>query len=103
MTTKPPKRKTATDRRIEILAVALEQSLIVGYQQITRERVSFIVGITKQAVQYHIGSMAELRQDVMHEAIRRECLPVIAQGMAAKDSIALGAPTELLERARAAL
>lgn len=99
----PIKRKTAVERRDEILSVTLQLSLEVGYTNVTRERISAVIGITKQAVQHHIDSMAELRQDVMRVALLRECLPVIAQGMANRDPIALMAPPELLERARAAL
>jgi AcrR family transcriptional regulator len=97
------KRKPANERREEVLSVALQLAVEVGYTRITRERISSVIGITKQAIQHHIGTVAELRRDVMQEAIARECLPVIAQGMALRDPLTLSAPAELLGRARAAL
>ena len=97
------KRKPANERREEVLNVALQLAIEVGYTQVTRERISSVIGITKQAIQHHIGSMDELRTDMMREAIARECLPVIAQGMALRDPLVHSASSDLLGRARQAL
>jgi AcrR family transcriptional regulator len=96
-------RKLAKDRRDEVMTAALVLSVAVGYTRVTRDMIALHVGITPQAIQYHIGTMAALRRDIMRKAIADECLPVIAQGMALRDEHALRASSELLCRARAAL
>ena len=100
---KMQKRKLATDRRDEVLTVALQLATDVGYKQVTRKLISNRIGITEQAIQHHIGTMEKLRRDIMRAAIRTECLPVIAQGMASRDPHAMKADDALKAKARAAL
>ena len=97
------KRKLAKDRRDEVMAAAVGLSVTHGYTKVTREMIAKAVGITPQAIQYHIGTMAALRRDVMRKAIADRHLSIIAQGMANKDKVALKAPAELQDKARAAL
>jgi AcrR family transcriptional regulator len=97
------KRKLAKDRRDEVMDVALVLSVAVGYTRVTRDMIAQQVGLTPQAIQHHIGTMAALRRDIMRKAIADECLHVIAQGMANRDEHAFRASSELLGRARAAL
>ncbi len=97
------KRKLAKDRREEILAVAVRLSALAGYRNVTRNQIAEVVGLTPQAIQHHIGTVANMRRDIMRKAIADENLTVIAQGMANKDEHALKAPDDLLGRARAAL
>jgi len=100
---KMTKRKLATDRREEVLAVALALSIEGCYRNVTRRGIADRIGITPQAIQHHIGTMAVLRRDIVRAAIRVECLPVIAQAMAYKDPHVMKAPKDLLARARGSL
>lgn len=97
------KRKLASDRRDEVLAVALALSVEGCYRNVTRQDIAERIGITPQAIQHHIGTMADLRRDIVRAAVRSECLPVLAQAMAYKDPHVMKAPEDLLARARVAL
>jgi len=97
------KRKLAKDRRDEVMGAALQLSIMHGYTKVTRDMVAKAVGLTPQAIQHHIGTMENLRRDVMRKAVQDECLAVIAQGMANKDKHAMRADDGLKAQARAAL
>jgi hypothetical protein len=71
----------------------------VGYTRITRDAVAQHLGISSSLIPHHMGTMEEFRRKVMREAVRVECLPVIAQGIATRDRHALKAPPELRARA----
>jgi hypothetical protein len=43
--------------------------------------------------------MSALRREIMREAVRVECLAVVAQGLAVRDPHAMAAPAELRQRA----
>lgn len=70
-----------------------------NYQRITREQIARSAGIPPSLIAYHCGTMADLRRDIMREAVRVEHLPVIAQGLAMRDRHAQKAPEELRQRA----
>ena len=89
----------ARQRVAQILAAALELAPKVGYQKLTREAIAQHLGIPSSLIPYHMGTMPAFRRQIMREAVRVECLPVIAQGLAARDSQALKAPPELRARA----
>lgn len=71
--------------------------------RITREGIARAAGVSDALVTYHLGTMADLRRAVMREAVRAECLPVIAQGITARDRHALKAAPELRQKALASL
>jgi hypothetical protein len=50
-----------------------------------------------------LGTMREFRRKLMRYAVRVQCLPVIAQGLAARDPHAQKAAPELKQKALAAL
>lgn len=89
----------ARERVAQILAAALTCAIEKGYSRVTREDIAKRANIAPTLIPYHMGTMIELRRQVMREAIRVECLPVIAQGLAVRDRHALKAPDELRHRA----
>jgi AcrR family transcriptional regulator len=97
------KRKAPADRREEILNAALDLAGRIGYTKVSRDKIADKIGLTGQAVQYHIGTMAKLRRDLMRHAIRKENLVVIGQGLAARDSHAAKAPEALRRKALEAM
>ena len=101
---KPQIRLEARARVAQILKAALE---LCGegahYVRITRDEIAKKAGIPSSLVAYHCGTMADLRRDIMREAVRVENLAVLAQGLAARDRQALKAPEELRHRAIQAL
>lgn len=93
----------ARERIAQILAAALTCAIEKGYSRVTREDIAKRANIAPTLIPYHMGTMPSLRRDIMREAVRVECLPVIAQGLALRDSHALKAPEELRRRAVEAL
>lgn len=89
----------ARERLAQILAAALKMASRDGYTRITREGVARAAHVSEGLVTYHMGTMPELRRAIMREAVRTECLPVIAQGVAARDRHALKASPSLQRKA----
>lgn len=91
---KPPKERTA-----ELLEAALEVAAESGYLQMTRQAIAERVGVTPALVTHRFSTMAELRRLVMRQAVKREVLAIIAQGLAVKDAHAMRAPADLKRKA----
>ena len=91
------------DRIAQILDAALVVASKVGYARITREDIAKRADVPASLISYHLGTMPALRRKIMREAIRTECLPVVAQGLAIRDRFALKAPADLRARAVASL
>lgn len=85
----------ARERIRQILDAALPLARQVGYTHITRDAIAAKAGIPPSLISYHMGTMPELRRHIMREAIRVQCLEVLAQGLAARDRHALKASKEL--------
>jgi AcrR family transcriptional regulator len=98
---KPQIKLEARERVAQILKAALElcSQEATTYNRITRDEIAKKAGIPSSLVAYHCGTMADLRRDIMREAVRVENLAVIAQGLAARDRHALKAPEEVRRRA----
>lgn len=85
--------------RAHILQAALTVASRVGYAHATQASIADRAGVPPSLLSYYFGTMTQLRRDLMREAIRTECLPVIAQGVANRDRHALRAPLDLRIRA----
>lgn len=96
---KPQIKLEARQRVAQILAAALELAPRVSYARLTRDEVAKHIGIPSSLIPYHMGTMEEFRRKIMREAVRVECLPVIAQGLVARDRHALKAPEPLRTKA----
>lgn len=93
------KKMTKKDRKASILQIALALSEKHHYTTVTRNDISNKGGFAPTLVQYHFGTMNQLRRDIMRLAIQTENLVVIAQGLACKDKHAQKAAPELKEKA----
>lgn len=97
---KPQIKLQARERVAQILGAALAVcSEETTYSRVTREEIAKRAGIPPTLITYHCGTMPDLRRDIMREAVRVGCLPVIAQGLAARDRHAQKAPEDLRQRA----
>lgn len=96
---KPQIKLLARERKAQILSAALILCETASYARVTREQIAERAGCPPTLITYHFGTMPALRRDIMREAVRAECLPVIAQGLALRDAHALKAPEELRRRA----
>lgn len=81
-----------------ILSAALALAPKIGYSKLTQTAIAEKAGVPSSLLPYYFGTMTQLRRDLMREAIRVECLPVIAQGLSCRDRHALRAPLELRHR-----
>lgn len=89
------------NRAVLNAAVAVAESL--GFAAFTRSDVAAQAGVATGSVNNAFGTMDGLRDAVMAEAIAREMLPLVAQGVAARHPAALAATPELKARALASL
>lgn len=97
------KRLSPEIRAEQILAAALTLAKDVGYTNVTRESVAALAKVSPALISVRIGTMAVFRRKLMRYAVRLECLPVIAQGLSARDPHARKAPEALKLKALAAL
>lgn len=86
-------------RRSQMVAAGLKLSHELGYDRVTGSMIAEVVGLSKSSVMQRFGTMAELRNCVMREAVRTGDAAVVAQGLAALDPIAKDAPAAIKEKA----
>lgn len=88
-------RLTPTVRRAEVLAAALRVAEVRGYRQMTRDEIATEAHCSPALVTAMLGTMTALRRHVLRAAVAGEVLPVIAQGLAARDAHAMRASDKL--------
>lgn len=94
------KRLKPDIRKEEILVAALKLAASSGYTNITRNEIAEKAGISGSAVQYHFGTMTQLRTELMRYAVKRRHPRVVAQGLATRNRHALKADDELKQLAK---
>lgn len=97
------KRLKPDIRKENILKAALKLAAVGNYLVVTRDEIAKAVGVTGPALQYHFGTMARLRNELMRYAVRHRHPRVVAQGLATRNPQALKADDELKQLAKAAL
>lgn len=90
-------------RHTRVLEAALTLAEEKGYRDFTRQEVAERAAVAVGSVNFAFGSMNALRCAVMQEAVNRALAPLVAQGLAANDPIAQGAPYGLKKLAASAL
>lgn len=98
-------RNTARDAAI--LDVAGRLALEHGYRNVTRDMIAAAAGVASGTVSNYGGerftnggvptgsAMARIRHALMRRAVETGDLPIVAQGLANRDPIALDAPEQL--------
>lgn len=86
-------------RKQQILDAAMVEADKHGYRGITRASVAERAGCSPGLVSFYFGTMKQLHRSIMGEAVRIRHLRILAQGIIAKDSRALGAPDNLRKEA----
>ena len=86
-------------RRQLILSAALRLAGRRGYREIEVGDVATEAKVSTALVIHYFGSMDVLRAAVLREAISREDLQVVAQGISHLDPVATEAPAALRRRA----
>lgn len=86
------KRMNATERKNAILEAALALSVRIGYRKLTRDNVAKAAGVSGPTIMHRFGTIRCLQNRVMMLAIKRGVGPVIVQGLAIKDPLAMKIP-----------
>ena len=94
-------RMKPTERRAEVLEAAVRAAAAHGWQRMTRDDIARVAGTSPGLVSARLGTMEQLRDLVMREAVKREVLEVVAEGVVMRHRHALKAPEDLQQRALA--
>lgn len=86
-------------RKDQILNVAVEMSLLNGYNNIRRDGIAETAGVSEGLVTRYFNTMKQLRREIIRAAIKRDIPEIIAQGLANGDGHAKRAPKDLKIRA----
>jgi AcrR family transcriptional regulator len=93
--------RTARADRVRDAAVAVAGA--EGLTALSRSRVADAARVSLGTVSNAYGTMQALRDAVMHEAVNRPILSILAQGLAMGDPIARAAPEHVRQAALATL
>jgi AcrR family transcriptional regulator len=85
-------------RKELILDEAIQLSIRIGYNSITRDLVAERMGIASGLVGKYYPRMHNLRVAIMEAAINREILEILAQGLTVNDPLALTIPACLKDK-----
>lgn len=87
------------NKREKIIITAIKLAVKNGYGSLTQLETAKVAKVTRSLIPYYFGCLEEFKSHVMIEAVRREILPVIAEGLILKNKHALGAPTHIKKKA----
>lgn len=93
------KRLKPDVRKDEIIAAALLLASSTHYTRVTREAIAAAISIKGPAIQYHFGTMGQLRRELMRAAVKQRVLNVVAQGLLSRDEHAEKADEGLRQEA----
>lgn len=79
----------------KVLELAVQLAIKQGYRNVTRQQIADRSGVSVGTVSTYFGTMAGLHRAIMSYAVSRQVLPVIAQGLAERNSKAQGASLEV--------
>lgn len=88
--------------RERILSAAVSMTQTHGYKGATRDGIAKLAGVSSGLVNRYYGTMALLMAEVMRIAVEERNLPVVVQGLAHEDPVALAAPADVRAAAMAA-
>ena len=86
-------------RKKHILSAAVEVARVDRYALMTAEEVAKAARSSRGLITLYFGSMPELREEVMRQAIRLEIPEIVFQGLAVGCPIARSAPLRLKAKA----
>ena len=95
----PPMKMSSEDRKLQILQHAMKLSEIHGFTGFSSLDIAKSVGIGHPLIFHHFGTMNNLRADLMRLAVSNRNMLVLAQGVVARNPIALAAPESLKKQA----
>ena len=87
------------DRNRRILEAGVALAGERGIQRVTRDEVAERAGVATGSVNNAYGTMGDLRDAIMVEAVQRELIPIVAEGLAMRHPAACAAPQALKDSA----
>lgn len=98
-------RTNSTLRKDQLINSALDcfEKSDKPFMKVTRFDIAEVAGVSEPLITHHLGTMTDLRRDVIRHAIVQKRLKIIAQGLAIGDAHACKAPQELKDQALALL
>lgn len=93
----------AHERNALLIEAGIRRASLRRWQTMTRDEIATEAGLSAGSINHGFGTVEALRDRVMGEAVERQILEIIAQGLAAGSPIALAAPLELKARALSAI
>lgn len=91
-------RKTRPDteqKRDVILTKALDYAIQMGWENFKRDDFCNEIGIATGSINYHFKSMDGFKRAIMRKAVAKRIVPIVAQGIAMRCSVARAAPESL--------
>lgn len=83
------------EKREAMLVKGLDYAIQNGWENLTRDNFCGEIGIANGSMNYHFESMEGFKRGVMRKAVESQVIPVVAQGIANKCSVACAAPDTL--------
>lgn len=90
-------------RRKQLLCNAVALATEKGFEAVTREAVADRAGVAPGLVANYLGTMTQLRRNIMRAAVKHEILSVVAYGLATNNPYTAKASPELKARTLAYL
>ncbi len=86
-------------RKSHILKCAMVLAAAHGYNSLTRAMIAEEAGVSEALVSHYFGTMDQIRDAIMHEAVKENISEIILQGMVDKNSIVMLAPPSVRKSA----
>lgn len=90
---------TSTDRKRQLLGIAVEIARSKGYTKVTREAIADKGKVSPALISHYFGTTVQLKRDIMRAAVQQGIVEVVAQGLADRNPYALKAPDDLKQKA----
>lgn len=87
------------DRKREILDAGIRLALREGFRNVTRDGVASEARVSTALVNLYWGTIQNVRDGIVQEAVSKELLPILAQALLDGHPIAVTAPKRVQERA----
>lgn len=94
---------TPTERKRQLLSIAVEIARAKGYTKVTREAIADKGKVSPGLISHYFGTTVQLKRDIMRAAVQQGVIEVVAQGLADRNPYALKAPDDLKKKAAAHL
>ena len=96
-------RLKPADRKAEILEAAIALATKRGVRRLTREEIAEAAGVTPGLITIRFKTIAALRKEIIIQGVKREILPIIAEGLLDREPAAMKADPALRFRAMASV